>query len=128
MLRVIHHDLEDDGYKFSDQIRAITNLIAIDCAVPSGTAVHHLIAQDVETFEHNAEHLDCIAPRESELGCTTGFLEARFPLDRREQAALMLPKIFEHELVLEQHSNAIRKLAPDEVSEAAGFIELSERA
>lgn len=53
--RVIKHQLDNHWQQFSKQLRAITQLLAIDLAVPGRAAMNQLVAQCVQTIEHHTE-------------------------------------------------------------------------
>ena len=125
---MIHHDFNHDGNELAEQIGAVSNLVAIDRTVPRGAAMYQLIAKHVETRQDDRQYLQCIAACQCKLGSSPLFFEATLPLGRCQTSVVVLPKVGKHELVLQEHTDTVRELPPDEIAEVAAGIEFHQRA
>ena len=50
---IVHHQLDDKWHQLAQKGRAITQLVAIDAAVPSGATVDQLVAQGIHPRQHD---------------------------------------------------------------------------
>ena len=53
---VVHHDVDEDWKQAAHYGGAISNLIAVNAAVPGCSAVDQLITQDIEPVEDDREN------------------------------------------------------------------------
>src|SRR5690606_3636554 len=79
-VRVIEHQGNHQRHKLAQQIGAVTQLLAIDGAVPGGAAVHQLITQGIQTIEDESEQYGRIAAAQGVICFLLAPFEALFPV------------------------------------------------
>jgi hypothetical protein len=55
-VRIIHHDIHENGHQKAQDGGTVTDLVAIDCAVPGGAPVNELITQHIQPIEQEAQN------------------------------------------------------------------------
>ena len=60
VLRMIHHQVDKDRDKKRKNRRPVPCLAAIYSAIPGGTAVYKLVAQDIETVKYVDQDAWCV--------------------------------------------------------------------
>ena len=58
LVRVVHHDVDEDGHEKGEDRGAVTHLVPVDLAVPGRAAVDDLVAKDVEPVEDETKNAD----------------------------------------------------------------------
>lgn len=99
---VVHHDLDDERDEFAQEVPAVSDLIAVDGAVPGGAAMHELVSQRVKAAQHDAEHAGRIALSECLSRGLVGVGEVPGPFRLGEFAVFKIPEILIDVPVVEQ--------------------------
>ena len=124
-MRVVHHDLDDDGHELPHDRVCIAQLVAIDVAVPGGPAVDELVAQCVEPAEDHGQHIAGTVLCQGMPGRTVGGTESRLPVVSAVEAVEMVPVGLEDEFLIEQHADGTGVLFPDHACQAFPLVQLS---
>ena len=107
-MRVLHHDVDEDGYEEAQDRGAVTHLIPVDGAVPGRTAVHELVAQDVEPVEDEAERAGGILRGKGPGEGTGRRPEPLLPVLVALDPVVMLPEGVEDVPVLHEQGHPVK--------------------
>ena len=110
MLWMVLHVVDDHGYQFPKKIRAITDLSAIDFAIPGRTAVDELVSKNIKPSRDDRQDLQHLVACEGEFCGPSGFSKSRLPFNGGQLSIVMAPEVRENVLVGQQQPNASREL------------------
>ena len=91
LVRVVHHDVDEDGHEKGEDRGAVAYLIAVDPAVPGRAAVDDLVAKDVEPVEDEAKDADGVPLLEGSPEAALRRPEPIFPVLESFDSVAVLP-------------------------------------
>ena len=123
LVRVVHHDIDEDGHGEGEDRRAVAHLVPVDMAVPVRAAVDELVTKDVEPVEDEAKDADGVPLLEGPPEATPRRPKPILPVLNPRHPVVVLPEGGEHVLVLEEHPDGPGEVVPDRVEDPLAGIE-----
>ena len=91
-MRVVHHDVDEDGHEEGEDRRAVAHLVPVDLAIPGRAAVDDLVAKDVELVEDEAKNADGVPLLEGSPEAALRGPKPSLPVLEPGHSAVILPE------------------------------------
>ena len=124
---VIHHDVDEHRQQAGKNSCAVTDLIAVDAAVPRRSAMNHLVTKDIESVEHRCEDPRSVAIAKGDCDLPLALGKTLLPVGKTLLAVEVAPEGREDIAVVEQQPDLLRETRPDGVVDPMSLIEFDQR-
>lgn len=94
---------------------AVANLIPVDFALPGGSTMNQLVAQNIEAVEENPDKDNCILYRQSFLSHRTALVKFLNPLFLCQPAIMEIPETTRHILIVDEEADLTGVIFPDNI-------------
>mgnify|MGYP007060846748 CR=1 FL=1 len=123
---VIHHDIDKHRQQTAENSCAVADLVSVDAAVPSCTAMDHLVAKDIEPVKDRCQDAWGVSVAQRRRDGPLAFGEAVLPIVITRLAIEVVPERREHIAVVEQQSDLLGEARPDGVVDAMPLVEFDQ--
>lgn len=124
MLRVVHHQVNEDREQASEQRRPIPHLVAIDVAVPGRASMHELIAQDVKPIKEDRENPGGVMLAQGMIDRSPAPLKLLLPIRIARDTILVLPERVIDIAIVQKQSDFLAEPLPDGIVDAVMGVKL----
>lgn len=123
---MIHHQVNEDRHEAAENGSAITDLVAIDPAIPGSAAVYQLVAKDVEPIKHRCQNARRITAAQCRRGSPLAFRQPFLPVSIAWLTVEVTPERRKDILVVEKQADLLGEARPDSVINPMPGVQLNQ--